>query len=166
VHRACPGGPAEHDIIGGSPVCRHRLASCTADPLPAPLAPGGGHLSEGWGNLSEGLKWARPPVLGNSLNPDRIRRARARNWRHAVHFKQTNRTLPPSRSRVQRACCTLRQRNRQETASVLRNRFPGKSPLGPFFDPPFGGYGREGGSVHILKEREKAAGAWRQRHRS
>jgi hypothetical protein len=142
-------------------------SQAAADTLPAPTCPqAGGHLSEGWGNLSEGLNWARPPVLGNGLNPDRIRRARARNWRHAVHFKQTNRTLPQSRSRVQRACCTLRQRNRQKTALVRRNRFPGKSPLGPFFDPPFGGYGREGGSVHMLKEREKAAGAWRQRHRS
>jgi hypothetical protein len=131
---------------GVSLMVRHfvDIASRAARLMPCPprLTPRRGDLSEGWGNLSEGLKWERPPVLGNSLHPDRITQARARNWRHADHFKQTTRT------RVQGACCTLRQRNRPETGSVRRNRscFP-QVPLGPSFDPPFGGYRREGWSV-------------------
>ena len=146
-----------------SPVVRRfvDVASQAARLMPCPphLAPRRGNLSEGWGNLSEGLKWERPPVLGNSLNPDRIRQARALNWRHAVHFKKTHRTLPPSRSRVQRACYTLRQRNRPETASVRRNRSCfSRVLLGPFFDPPFGGYRRDGGSVRYSRGEGESSG--------
>jgi hypothetical protein len=146
-----------------SPVVRHfvDVASQAARLMPGPLhlTPRRGNLSEGWGNLSEGLRWERPPVLGNSLHPDRIRQALARNRRHAVHFKKTNRTLPPSHSRVQGACCTLRQRNRPETGSVRRNRscLP-QVPLGPSFDPPFGGYRREGGSVRYARGERESRG--------
>jgi hypothetical protein len=38
--------------------------------------------------------------------------------------------------------------------------------MDPFFDPPFGGYRREGGGVRYPEGREKAAGARRQGHGS
>jgi hypothetical protein len=146
-----------------SPAVRHfvDIASQAARLMPCPprLAPRRGNLSEGWGNLSEGSEWETPPVLGNSLNPDRIRQARARNWRHSFHFKKIRRALPPSRSRVQGPCCTLRQRNKPETGSVRSNRscFP-QVPLGPSFDPPFGGYRREGRSVRYARGEGESSG--------
>jgi hypothetical protein len=154
-----------------SPAVRHfvDIASQAARLMPCPprLTPRRGDLSEGWGNLSEGLKWERPPVLGNSLHPDRITQARARNWRHAIHFEQTTRTLPPSRSRVQRACCTLRQRNRPETVrcgetGAVSPKFPSARPS----IPRSGDIGARAGACDMPEEREKAAGARRQGHRS
>jgi hypothetical protein len=51
------------------------------------------------------------------------------------HFRQRGR------------CAELVLVSRRNEAPEL---FPGKSPLGPFFDPPFGGYRREGGSVRYF----------------
>ena len=141
-----------------SPAVRHfvDIASQVARLMPCPprLAPRRGNLSEGWGNLSEGSEWETPPVLGNSLNTDRIRQARARNWRHSFHFKKIRCALPPSRSRVQGACCTLGQRNRPETGAVSP-KFPWARPS----IPRSGDIGARAGACDMPEEREKAAGA-------